>query len=473
MVRLLAILALGIGAVLPASTPDPDVETTIAVELPASGAPGVAYAVVTDGEVSAGGAEGERLAGSGEALTAQTPFVIGSISKSFTALAIMQLVEAGEIDLDAPFSDYLTDFADGPAAGITVRQLLSHTSGYSTLQGNASHDGSDDTEALAQVVDGLVDLDPAYAPDERWEYSNTNYQIAGRMLEVVSGQEYQSYIAEHILEPVGMADSFVADGAAHDEMAIGHRPWFFGSLPADTHTDRATAPQGGVVSTADDLALYLQTMMNGEDDVLSAEGKALMMRPASPASPWYGLGWFIDTANGTVWHSGATPGIETLATMVPSQADAVVVFVNRGSGMGFGETVQLRNAVTAAGLDREYAGEGSRWGQQLLFIGLALLPLFYLAAIVWAWLHRRQIRAKSGVAGQFSLWFPLLTTIIAAWVMLSLVPDMIGAPIGTILLFQPDLGLVLIAGAVLGVVWSTFRLVVAFTGRRTSTPTEG
>ncbi len=464
--RLLATLALSLGAVFPASAPDATVDQVIAVELPASGAPGVAYAVVTDGEVASSGAEGERLAGSGEALTAQTPFVIGSISKSFTALAIMQLVEADEIDLDAPFSDYLTGFADGPAADITVRQLLSHTSGYSTLQGNASHDGSDEIDALERVVDGLVGLTPAYAPEERWEYSNVNYQIAGRMLEVVSGQEYQSYVAEHILEPLGMDDSFVADGETHDEMAIGHRPWFFGSLPASARTDRATAPQGGIVATADDLALYLQTMMNGEDDVLSAEGKALMMRPASPASPWYGLGWFIDSAAGTVWHSGATPGIETLATMVPSEGDAVVVFVNRGSGMGFGETVQLRNAVTAAGLDREYAGEGSRWGQQLLFLGLALLPVFYLAAIVWAWLHRRQIRAKTWASGVFTLWVPLLTTIVAAWVMLSLVPDMIGAPIGTILLFQPDLGLVLIAGAVLGVVWSVFRLIVAYSGRR-------
>lgn len=470
--RLLATLALSLGAVFPASAPDAAVDQVIAVELPASGAPGVAYAVVTDGEVSASGAEGERLAGSGEALTPQTPFVIGSISKSFTALAIMQLVEAGQIDLDAPFSDYLTDFADGPAADITVRQLLSHTSGYSTGQGNASHSGSDGDDALEQLVGGLVDVVPAYAPDERWEYSNTNYQIAGRMLEVVSGQDYQTYIAENILAPVGMDDSFVADGEVHEGMAVGHRPWFFGRLPADTRTDRATAPQGGVIATADDLALYLSMMMNGEDDVVSAESKALMMQPASDASPWYGLGWFIDTSDGTVSHSGSIPGVETLATMVPSEGDAVVVLVNGGSGMGFGETAQLRNAVTAAGLDRDYAGEGSRWGQQLLFIGLALLPLFYVGAIVWAWLHRRQIRAKSGVAGQFSLWFPLLTTAVAAWVMVSLVPDMIGAPIGTILLFQPDLGLVLIAGAVLGVVWAVFRLIVAFTGRRAATPAE-
>ena len=88
-------------------------------------------------------------------------------------------------------------------------------------------------------------------------------------------------------------------------------------------------------------------MMNGRDDVLSAEGKALMMRPASAASPFYGLGWFVDSDNGSVWHSGSSPGFETLATLVPAEKKGVVVLVNGGSGVGFGETTQLRNGITA------------------------------------------------------------------------------------------------------------------------------
>ena len=157
-------------------------------------------------------------------------------------------------------------------------------------------------------------MTPAYEPGERWEYSNTNYQILGRLIEVVSGQEYQAYVAANILEPVGMEHSFVADGEIHESMATGHTPWFGTKRPlAENTTDRGTAPQGGIVASASDLARYLQMMMNGEDDVLSAEGKALMMRPASAASPFYGFGWFLDSGNGSVWHSGSTPGVETLA----------------------------------------------------------------------------------------------------------------------------------------------------------------
>ncbi len=93
-----------------------------------------------------------------------------------------------------------------------------------------------------------------------------------------------------------MENSFVADGEIHESMATGHRPWFGTKRPLpDNATDRGTAPQGGIIASANDLARYMQMMMNGQDDVLSAEGKALMMRPASETSPFYGFGWFVDS----------------------------------------------------------------------------------------------------------------------------------------------------------------------------------
>ena len=467
MWHVLAVLAVGIGVAAPASIPERSIDDVIDAEMPASGVPGLAYAVVAGDDIGPVGARGVVERGTDDAVTPDTPFVIGSISKSFTALAVMQLVEAGEIDLDGEVSQYLDEFAGQPAGDVTIRQLLSHTSGFSTLQGNASHaDATGGQDPLAARVDEVAQLTPAYEPGERWEYSNTNYQVLGRLIEVVSGQDYQTYVTATILEPVGMDDSFVADGEAYPSMATGHRPWFGTKrpLPGKT-TDRATAPQGGVIASANDVALYMRMMMNGEDDVLSAGGKAMMMRPASAVSSFYGLGWFIDSDNGTVWHSGSVPGIETLATMAPATDEAVVVLVNGGSGIGFGETTELREGITARALGLDYTGEGSRWAQKALFIGLTLLPIVYVLSMVWAWRHRAALRAKSGVAGLFSLWFPLLTTSVAAWFILYLVPTLFGAPLSTLRLFQPDFGLVLVATAVTGVLWAVFRLVVAYTGR--------
>ncbi|MGB8633775.1 MAG: serine hydrolase domain-containing protein [Rhodanobacteraceae bacterium] len=467
--RWLWMLALVLSTALRASAPEGSIKSFIDGEMPASAMPGVAYAVVADGEITSMGARGMVRDGGDRKITPDTPFLTGSISKSFTALAVMQLVEARKIDLDAKLSDYLEGFSGRPAGVVTIRQLLSHTSGFSTWQGNtAPEQGSHGKNALAERVEQLDDVTPAYKPGARWEYSNTNYQILGRVIEVVSGQTYQVYVATHILQPVGMTHSFVADGKVHAAMATGHRPWFGTEQPMPaTRTDRATAPQGGIVASASDLARYLRMMMNGEDDVLSAADKALMMRPASKASPFYGFGWFIDSGNGTVWHAGTSPGFETLATMIPSQKKAVVVLVNAGSGLGFAETAPLRDGITARALGLRIDGEGSQWPLKALFIGLVLLPIFYVLSMVWAWLFRDRLRAKarSGLFGMFSLWFPLLTTLAASWCCLILVPSLNGAPLGTVMVYQPDLGWTLIANAVIGPLWAAFRLGLAYTGK--------
>jgi hypothetical protein len=221
------------------------------------------------------------------------------------------------------------------------------------------------------------------------------------------------------------------------------------------------------VASASDLARYLQMMMNGQDDVLSAQGKALMMRPASEVSPSYGLGWKLDPGTGAVWHDGSSPGVETLAMMVPAQKKAAVVLVNGGSGFGFAETGHLRVGIAdrALGLDDDV--DGAQWSRKALFIALVALPIIYLLSMMWAWLRRTEVRAKStsGVFGLFSLWFPLLTTLAAAWVLLGLVPKLFGTPLGTLRLFAPDLVLTLVATAVTGVLWAAFRLAVAYTGR--------
>jgi CubicO group peptidase (beta-lactamase class C family) len=450
---------------LPAVAAEGSIEDFIESEMSASAVPGLAYAVVADGEITTIDAYGVRKQG-GESVTVETPFQIGSISKSFTALAVMQLVETGEVGLDTEISTYLGDFSGQLAGDITVRQLLSHTSGFSTLQGNASHtDTTGGNDELTLRVEGLAKAGPAHQPGERWEYSNANYQILGRLVEVASGQDYQTFVEASILEPVGMEHSFVADGEVHEEMATGHTPWFGTKRPLDENTThRGTAPQGGIIASAGDLALYMQMMMNGEDDVLSAEGKAQMMSPASAVSPYYGFGWYLDSGTGAVWHSGLTPGFEALATMYPDTGDASVVLVNANGGLGFGETADLQNGVVALSLGRDFESVGSAWPRASLFGSLLLAAVWYLFAMVWAWRKRDEVRAKSGVAGLFSLWFPLLTTGVAAWVLMWLTPRLFGTSLGSLGLFQPDLVVLLIASGLLGVLWAVFRLGVAYSG---------
>ncbi|MEC8179350.1 MAG: serine hydrolase domain-containing protein, partial [Pseudomonadota bacterium] len=118
-----------------------ELDTFVDAHMDRTPLPGVAWAVV-DGQAITTGARGKIEAGGNAKVTEDTPFLLGSISKSFTALAVMQLVEAGKVDLDAPIARYLPEFAGKPAGAITVRQLIGHISGYSTLQGNSTPDDS-------------------------------------------------------------------------------------------------------------------------------------------------------------------------------------------------------------------------------------------------------------------------------------------------------------------------------------------
>lgn len=469
MIRVSALLALGLAAELQASVPSESIDAFIASEMPVSGAPGHAYSIIAGGEIHTE-VRGEVLIGSGVKVTPDTPFLLGSISKSFTAMAVMQLVEAGNVDLDAGIADYLKVFAGHSSGSITIRQLLSHTIRFSTLQGNQTHeDLTTGKDELLRQVERIAQWTPAYEPGTRWEYSNANYQALGALLEGLSGQDYASYIEARILKPIGMNHSFVADGERHQSMARGHRPWFGTKRPMeDGKTDRVTAPQGGVIASANDMASYLAIMMNGEDDVISATSKAAMLRPASDVSSFYGFGWSIDAGKGTVFHTGESPGTETLAILIPAKKKAVVVLVNAGSGIGFGETRQLRNGIAARALGFDYPGEGSRGQQKALFIALVLLPLVFLLSMIWAWLHRVELRAKSGAFGMFSLWFPLFMTLGMAWIFFYLVPRLFGLSIGTLRFFWPDLGLTFIASAATGVLWAAFRLGVAYSGKSVS-----
>ena len=177
------------------------IDEVVVRELPASGAPGVAYAVVDHGNIRAG-AGGRTRANGARAVTADTVFRIGSISKSFTALAIMQMAQSGAVDLDAGVATYLPAFKGHAAGSISLRQLLSHTSGYSTVQGNGNHgDDAYRNRGVAEYVSRVAQWQPAYPPGERWEYSNLNYQILGAVIEAVSGQDYADYIKAHIFVP--------------------------------------------------------------------------------------------------------------------------------------------------------------------------------------------------------------------------------------------------------------------------------
>ena len=271
-------------------------------------------------------------------VTPDTLFQVGSISKTFTATALMMLREAGKVDLDTPIRAYLPDFQlsdDDVAARVTIQHLLTHTGGW---LGDYFNDFGYGDDAQAKMLREIARL-PQFTPlGEVWSYCNTGFNIAGRLIEVLTGQSYEASIQEMILNPLGMSLTFFFP---HDAMtyrfAVGHeiiereprvaRPWPIG---------RAGHPVGGVISTVVDLLKYARFHLSDGMGLLNPESIKLMQTPIVPGSGLdvFGLSWFITPIGDTrvLRHGGATHGFNADFTLVPSRQFAITTLTNSDEG---------------------------------------------------------------------------------------------------------------------------------------------
>ena len=200
-------------------------------------------------------------------LTPQTPLIIGSVSKSLTALAVMQLVEAKKIELSAPVQRYLPWFrvADEKAsAEITVRHLLNQTSGLSTKTGRSFQgDGDTSDTALEQTVRELSTAELTAAVGSKHQYSTVNYSVLGLIVQEVAGQSYERYVQANIFDPLQMRNSYTSEAAAQPHgLATGHNYVFGRARTADLPYNRGLVPAGYLISSAEDMTHYLISQLN-------------------------------------------------------------------------------------------------------------------------------------------------------------------------------------------------------------------
>jgi CubicO group peptidase (beta-lactamase class C family) len=235
------------------------IDAYIEVQMRRLNIPGVSLAIVEGDQIVHLRGFGRARPGGG-APTPQTPFFIGSLTKSFTALAVMQLVEAGKVELGAPVQGYLPWFrvADPQvSAQITVRHLLNQTSGLPLLPSEAAlADFDDRLDATERQVRALSTLNLTRPVGSKFEYSNTNYNILGLIVEAASSRSYSEYLQEHIFDPLDMSHSFTSKAVAQQNgLAMGHRYWFGRPVPApNLSIPRGSLPSGQLISSAEDMA---------------------------------------------------------------------------------------------------------------------------------------------------------------------------------------------------------------------------
>ncbi|HZD58346.1 MAG TPA: serine hydrolase domain-containing protein [Anaerolineales bacterium] len=302
--------------------------------------PGLALAIVKGDQIVYLKGYG-RADQSGRPVTPQTPFLIGSITKPFTALAVMQLVEAGKVELDAPVQRYIPWFrtADPKAsAQITVRMLIDQTSGLPQGPTMVTWTWPDEADAIERHVRLLANTKLVFPPGQGFTYSNGNYVTLGMIVQAVSGQSYEDYIRQHIFTPLDMQHSYVSQEAAmQDGMARGYRWWLGFPIPVTLPDNRANLPAGFAISSAEDMAHFLIAQMNGgryrNSSVLSPEEIALMQ--AEPPPGTYSLGWESVRIDGRrlINFDGATGNYQASLFIDPEAQVGVFVAANAMSAL--------------------------------------------------------------------------------------------------------------------------------------------
>jgi CubicO group peptidase (beta-lactamase class C family) len=307
-----------------------DIDKFVISYMERNGLPGASIVIVKDGNVIY--TKGYGHDAEGKPLTENSLMRIGSASKSFTAFSVLQLFDKGKIKLDDPVIKYLPELAmdDARLQKVTIRHLLSHTSGI------PSPTIIPPANTIKAGVSRLQDWKLMWEPGDKYLYSNANYWILARLVEVISGMEFQEYLKQNIFSPLGMEDTLTAinTGDSVDGLSQGFVTAYGTSFPW-TELEQMFAGAGGVITTAADMGKWLSMHTN---EGKNANGESLLSKSLleesyspQPGSPRYGLGWSLSSPTvkpARISHSGALSTIQAQQDIIPSSGYAVAVMLN-------------------------------------------------------------------------------------------------------------------------------------------------
>jgi CubicO group peptidase (beta-lactamase class C family) len=325
------------------------------------GIPGATVLISQDGRVVYVHSFGFSDLANRTATRDDTHYEIGSITKQFTAAAILQLHEGGKLDIDAKVAVYVPS---APHANeITVRQLLTQTSGLPDYLDVPGIDTSKPA-TFDQLMASIAAKPLQFSPGSTWRYSNTNYVILGRIIENVSGERYEAYIKRQILDPLGMTETFtIGNEPSIPGMAFGYQ-----IVGGHLSPVRASISQsygwsaGDLVSTVRDVDKWSSALQNGR--VVSPQDYALMItsQPTTHGDSGYGFGLFVDSVDDQprIGHTGGDPGFTAANEYFPKQNVRIVALTNDGNANGHPEAGEVLTNVAFEDLYPKIAAAAAR-----------------------------------------------------------------------------------------------------------------
>ncbi len=331
--------------------------------LAATGVPSASVAVVTHGRLTYANAYGSAKLDPQTAATPTMRYALGSISKQFTAAAILLLREEGKLSLDDPVSKFIPGLTRGDE--VTVRQVLSHTSGYQDFWPQDYLMPPMRNAVTPQaIVDHWAKQQLDFEPGARWQYSNTNYTIAGMILERASGMKYYDFIRTRILEPLGMTSALNFDVNPRVVDATGYIRYALGPLhPAPDAGAGWMWGAGELAMTASDLAKWDIAMISRS--LLKRESYRALetdVRLNNGTATGYGLGVDVAMSNGhfLVEHSGEVSGFTAENYVFPDDSAAIVVLTNQDAAPASGAIAQQIATLLFTSEDAQTQSEAAR-----------------------------------------------------------------------------------------------------------------
>ncbi len=408
--------------------------------------PGASIAIVHKNDIyysKSWGVTGE----SEEKVTAETPFVVGSISKSLTGLGIMRLVDAGIIQLDDPVQKYMPWFTlqDPQAASqITIKQLLTQTSGISTYSGLAISDKeSKDLSAIKNNVVSLSNVKLTATPGEKHQYSNANFSILGALIEEVTNQTFSDFMEEQVFSPLGMKNAAANSSMAYEKGYLpGYQSWLGHPVKSTVTYDNGGAPYGYITASATDMVQYIRLLSQHEhNNFLSKNAINLYISPFVQTSKYryYGLGVRIsypESKEEMIWHSGSNPDARSEVFYLPETDWGGVILTNKSHILEEESLLYLKQGIIDILKGKEPV-DAPPYKPTFQVITIAIICLLF---VMFIYLLLKVKTNKGRVSGIFG--FLLL---VLAIITIPLLSYNTGTPWHTIRYFAPDIAFLAIA----------------------------
>lgn len=328
IVIILLILIMVLITTITSTASKDEIDSILNKSMSDSNLPGMAVGIIKNGESIYSDVKGKD--GYGEELTETSPMFIGSVSKSFTALAVMQLVEEGLVLLDTPIIEYISYFrVANPklSESITVRQLLVQQTGLSRKQQVTS---SDYNATLKERVQALSDMEATAENGKEFNYLNDHYTILGLLIEEVTGKSYANYMEENVFNPMGMINTTADKSVIEDKKIYGYTNMFGFKKRLKEKVPLYDIPGGYIVSNLQDMQKYVSFLIEPDETILSKESINEMRMTIENSH--YAMGWGITEVDDLkiIAHSGLVTSFSAHVAIMPEIKSGYVYIINKG-----------------------------------------------------------------------------------------------------------------------------------------------